>query len=64
VGTLGVARAAAQMQDVVVAPGTINSARTMALAGDCRIFVAEQGGALRVIKNGSLLCPARPAASF
>jgi hypothetical protein len=52
--TLDPARAAAQ-QDVVVAPGTINSATTMALVGDGRIFVAEQSGALRVIKNGALL---------
>jgi glucose/arabinose dehydrogenase len=42
-------------QDVVVAPGTIDSATTMALAPDGRIFVAEQGGAVRVIKNGELL---------
>jgi glucose/arabinose dehydrogenase len=42
-------------QDVVVAPGTISSATTMALVPDGRIFVAEQTGALRVIKNGQLL---------
>src|SRR5687768_1092357 len=34
----------------------------MAVAPDGRVFVAEQGGALRVIKNGQLL--ARPFATF
>ena len=43
------------LQDVVVAPGTVSSATTMALAPDGRIFVAEQAGRLRVIKNGALL---------
>ena len=48
--------AAAQTpQDVVVAPGTISSATTMTLVPDGRIFVAQQNGALRVIKNGALL---------
>jgi glucose/arabinose dehydrogenase len=53
----GMARAAADpvMQDVVVAPGSVSSATTMALAPDGRIFVAEQAGRLRVIKNGALL---------
>jgi glucose/arabinose dehydrogenase len=51
-----VAPATAQTpQDVVVAPGTISSATTMALVPDGRIFVAQQNGALRVIKNGALL---------
>ena len=40
----GTALAAAEpvLQDVVVAPGSISSATTMALAPDGRIFVAEQ----------------------
>jgi glucose/arabinose dehydrogenase len=42
-------------EDVAVHPGSIASATTMALAPDGRIFVAEQGGRLRVVKNGSLL---------
>jgi len=51
-----VSAAAAQTpQDVVVAPGTISSATTMTLVPDGRIFVAQQGGALRVIKDGALL---------
>lgn len=50
------ADAAAQtLQDVPVASGSIPSATTMALAPDGRIFVAEQGGRLRIIKNGQLL---------
>jgi glucose/arabinose dehydrogenase len=50
------APAAAQTpQDVVVAPGTISSATTMALVPDGRIFVAQQNGQLRVIKNGAVL---------
>jgi hypothetical protein len=44
-----VAPATAQTpQDVVVAPGTVSSATTMALAPDGRIFVAQQNGALRL----------------
>jgi glucose/arabinose dehydrogenase len=42
-------------EDVAVHSGSIASATTMALAPDGRIFVAEQGGRLRVVKNGSLL---------
>jgi glucose/arabinose dehydrogenase len=42
-------------QDVVVAPGTIASPTAMVLAPDGRIFVAQQSGALRVIKNGAVL---------
>ena len=53
----GTASAAAEpvLQDVVVAPGAVSSATTMALAPDGRIFVAEQAGRLRVIKDGALL---------
>ena len=40
--------------DAVVASGLTNPT-AMALAPDGRIFICEQGGALRVIKNGSLL---------
>jgi glucose/arabinose dehydrogenase len=40
--------------DSVVAGG-LNTPTAMALAPDGRIFVCEQGGALRVIKNGALL---------
>jgi glucose/arabinose dehydrogenase len=40
--------------DSLVAAG-LNSPTAMALAPDGRIFVCEQGGALRVIKNGVLL---------
>src|SRR4026209_34383 len=40
--------------DAVVAGGLTNPT-AMALAPDGRIFVCEQGGALRVIKNGALL---------
>ena len=35
--------------------GGLTAPTAMAIAPDGRIFVAEQGGALRVIKNGSLL---------
>jgi glucose/arabinose dehydrogenase len=49
------ASAAPVLQDVVVAPGALSSVTTMALAPDGRIFVAEQTGKLRVIKNGQLL---------
>ena len=40
--------------DTVVASGMTNPT-AMAFAPDGRLFVAQQGGALRVIKNGSLL---------
>ncbi|HKS08360.1 MAG TPA: PQQ-dependent sugar dehydrogenase [Pyrinomonadaceae bacterium] len=40
--------------DAVVASG-LNTPTAMALAPDGRIFVCQQGGALRVIKNGALL---------
>src|SRR6187397_2334060 len=40
--------------DAVVASGLTNPT-AMALAPDGRIFVCQQGGALRVIKNGALL---------
>jgi glucose/arabinose dehydrogenase len=40
--------------DAVVASG-LNNPTAMALAPDGRIFVCQQGGALRVIKNGALL---------
>src|SRR6185295_916074 len=40
--------------DAVVASGLTNPT-AMALAPDGRIFVCEQGGNLRVIKNGTLL---------
>jgi glucose/arabinose dehydrogenase len=40
--------------DAVVAGG-LNNPSAMALAPDGRIFVCQQGGALRVIKNGALL---------
>ena len=43
------------LQDTVVASGTGSSATSMAVAPDGRIFVAEQAGRLRVIKNGRLL---------
>jgi glucose/arabinose dehydrogenase len=34
---------------------SLSSATAMALAPDGRIFVCQQGGALRVVKNGTLL---------
>ena len=40
--------------DTLVASG-LNTPTAMAIAADGRIFVCEQGGALRVIKNGVLL---------
>src|SRR5688572_33223134 len=40
--------------DAVVARG-LNTPIAMALAPDGRIFICQQGGALRVIKNGALL---------
>ena len=40
--------------DAIVASG-LNNPTAMALAPDGRIFVCQQGGALRVIKNGVLL---------
>jgi glucose/arabinose dehydrogenase len=52
-----VARAAtlpANFTETVVASGLANPT-AMAFAPDGRVFVAEQGGSLRVIKNGSLL---------
>ncbi len=42
--------------DSVVAAG-LNNPTAMAIAPDGRIFVCEQGGTLRVIKNGALLAP-------
>jgi hypothetical protein len=38
-----------------MSPGSVSSATTMALAPDGRVFVAEQAGRLRVIKNSALL---------
>jgi glucose/arabinose dehydrogenase len=58
--TLGLATAAAAatlptgFTESLVASG-LSSPTTMAFAPDGRLFVAEQGGALRVIKNGTLL---------
>ena len=43
-----------QREDVVIASGLTNPT-AMALAPDGRIFVAQQGGQLRVIRNGQLL---------
>ena len=40
--------------DAVIASG-ITWPTTIAVADDGRVFVAEQGGALRVVKNGALL---------
>lgn len=40
--------------DTLVASG-LNTPTAMAIAPDGRIFVCQQGGALRVIKNGVLL---------
>jgi glucose/arabinose dehydrogenase len=40
--------------DAVIASG-ITYPTTIAVADDGRVFVAEQGGALRVVKNGALL---------
>ncbi len=40
--------------DTLVASG-LSTPTAMAIAPDGRIFVCEQGGALRVIKNGALL---------
>src|SRR5687767_15804455 len=40
--------------DTLVASG-LSSPTAMAIAPDGRIFVCQQGGALRVIKNGALL---------
>ena len=44
----------AGFNDAVVASG-LNNPTAMALAPDGRIFVCQQGGVLRVIKNGALL---------
>jgi glucose/arabinose dehydrogenase len=46
----------ANFSQVPVATG-LTSPTAMAFAPDGRIFVTQQGGALRVIKNGSLLTP-------
>jgi glucose/arabinose dehydrogenase len=51
---LAPAEAGAQREDVVVASG-FSAPTAMALAPDGRVFVAQQGGALRVVKNGMLL---------
>ena len=48
------AEAGAQRQDVTVASG-FSVPTSMAIAPDGRVFVAQQSGALRVIKNGILL---------
>ena len=55
-GHLGAAGAqtAPPFQDVRFAGG-LNQPTAMALASDGRIFVTEQGGALRVVKDGALL---------
>lgn len=56
-GTLRIAHAATVppgFTDSLVASG-LNNPTAMALAPDGRIFVCQQGGALRVIKNGVLL---------
>ena len=53
-GLAGAATVPAGFTDSVVAAGLTNPT-AMALAPDGRIFVCEQGGALRVIKNGALL---------
>src|SRR5688500_181889 len=55
--SVGIAQAAtvpAGFTDSLVASGLTNPT-AMALAPDGRIFVCQQGGALRVIKNGVLL---------
>ena len=55
--TISAANAAtvpAGFTDAIVAGG-LNNPTAMALAPDGRIFVCQQGGALRVIKNGALL---------
>jgi glucose/arabinose dehydrogenase len=56
IGVTGVKAATlpAGFTDTLVAGGLSNPT-AMALAPDGRIFVCEQGGALRVIKNGALL---------
>ena len=48
------AQTAASFQDVRFVGG-LTQPTAMAMAPDGRIFVAEQGGALRVVKNGALL---------
>jgi len=50
----GAPDAGAQRQDVSVASG-FTAPTSMALAPDGRIFVTEQGGTLRVVKDGELL---------
>ena len=52
--TLRAATLPANFSETVVASG-INNPTTMAFAPDGRLFVSEQTGALRVIKNGALL---------
>lgn len=52
--TANAATVPAGFTDAVVASG-LNNPTAMALAPDGRIFVCQQGGALRVIKNGALL---------
>ena len=52
--TTSAATVPAGFTDSVVASGLTNPT-AMALAPDGRIFVCQQGGALRVIKNGALL---------
>ena len=54
VGVANGATVPAGFTDSVVAGGLTNPT-AMALAPDGRIFVCQQGGALRVIKNGALL---------
>ena len=45
----------AGFQDVPVVSGLVESNDRMEFAPDGRLFVAQQGGQLRVIKNGVLL---------
>ena len=52
--TVQAATVPAGFTDALVASG-LSTPTAMALAPDGRIFVCEQGGALRVIKNGALL---------
>ena len=54
VAVVNAATVPAGFTDTLVAGGLSNPT-AMALAPDGRIFVCEQGGALRVIKNGTLL---------
>jgi glucose/arabinose dehydrogenase len=50
----GSATLPSQFAETTIASG-LSSPTAMAIAPDGRIFVAQQGGALRVVKNGSLL---------